>query len=68
LGFGGPSQFLISSIFAGTMFFLVGAGRTVITGGRWIMEGLEMLLVGGIASLVSFGVGWGVKGLFGIVV
>jgi VIT1/CCC1 family predicted Fe2+/Mn2+ transporter len=61
-------QFVLSSVFAATMFFLVGAGRTLITGGKWFMGGAEMLLVGGLASVVAYVVGWGVKTLFGIAV
>lgn len=61
-------QFVLSGVFAATMFFLVGASRTLITKGRWFMEGVEMLLVGGLASVVAYGVGWGVKTMFGIVV
>jgi len=68
--FGAPqdSQFYISSILAGLSFFVVGAGRTLITGGNWARAGLEMFLVGGVAAGVAYGVGWGVKSLFDIVV
>lgn len=62
------SQFFISSVLAGLSFFVVGAGRTIITGGNWAIGGLEMLLVGGVAAGVAYGVGWGVKGLLGIVI
>jgi len=61
-------QFVLSSVLAATMFFLVGAGRTLITKGKWFMGGVEMLLVGGLASSVAYVVGWGVKTVFSIVV
>jgi len=61
-------QFFISSVLAGLSFFVIGAGRTLVTGGSWAIGGLEMLLVGGVAAGVAYGVGWGVKGLFGIVI
>ena len=62
------SQFMLSSVFAASMFFLVGVGGTFITGGKWFIRGIEMLLVGGLASIVAYAVGWGVKTIFGIVV
>ena len=67
-GFASDTQFLVSSIFAGVMFFLVGAGRTIITGGKLLVGGMEVLLVGGVASAVAFGIGWGIKEAFGIIV
>ena len=67
-GFVSDTQFLVSSILAGAMFFLVGAGRTIITGGKLLVGGMEVLLVGGVASVVAFGIGWGVKEIFGIIV
>lgn len=68
--FGAPqdSQFYISCVLAGLSFFVIGAGRTLITGGNFARGGLEMLLVGGVAAGVAYGVGWGVKTMFGIVV
>ena len=61
-------QFALSGVLAATMFFLVGAGRTLITRGKWFMGGLEMLLIGGAASAVAYGVGWGVRTVFDITV
>jgi vacuolar iron transporter family protein len=60
-GFSVAQQFFISSALAGTMFFLVGAARTLITKGNAIKAGLEMLLIGGVAAFVAYGVGWAVK-------
>ena len=68
LGAPQDSQFFISSVLAGFSFFVIGAGRTLITGGNWAIGGLEMLLVGGVAAGVAYSVGWGVKAMFGIAV
>lgn len=72
LGIFATQQFLVSSLLAGFAFFSVGAARTFITKGSFLKGGLEMLLVGGMAAFVAYGIGWWVKGLvktvFGIVV
>lgn len=65
---GAEHQFFVSSALAGMMFFFVGAARTFITKGNPLKAGFEMLLIGGVASAVAFGVGWGIKTVFGIVV
>lgn len=61
-------QFFASSLLAALTFFGVGAARTFITKGNFFKAGLEMLVIGGIAAFVAYGVGWGVKALFGIAV
>ena len=61
-------QFLVSSVLATIMFFVVGGVRTLITGGGFLKGGLEMLLVGGVAATVAYGIGFVVKGIFNIVV
>lgn len=37
--------------------FAVGSLRTLVTGGRWLVAGLEMLTVGAAAATVAFGIG-----------
>jgi len=59
-------KFVISSLLAGTTFFAVGGIRTFITGGSFLKAGIEMLLVGGVAAVVAFSIGWGVKTVFAI--
>jgi len=44
----------------------VGAARTLINEGNALKDGLEMLFVGGLAAIVAFTLGWGVKTAFGI--
>jgi len=37
--------------------FSVGALRMVVVGQRWLQGGLEMLLIGGVASIIGYTVG-----------
>lgn len=60
-------RFAISIAATAISLFLVGAARTVVTRMPWFRSGLEMLIVGGIASLTAYLVGAGVKTLFGVV-
>ena len=62
------TNFVVASILAALTFFVVGAARTILTGGNPLKAGTEILLIGGFASGVAFFIGWGVKTLFGIVV
>ena len=55
--------FKISVILTGLTLFLVGAGKTLVTGGNWLKNGIEMLLVGTLAASVAYGVGWLLRGL-----
>jgi vacuolar iron transporter family protein len=61
-------QFLGSGLLAVFAFFLVGGGRTWITGGKFLIGSMEMLIVGGIASGVAYGVGWTIKTVVGVVI
>ncbi|MCH7828804.1 VIT1/CCC1 transporter family protein [Patescibacteria group bacterium] len=63
-----PNQFLLSSVVAGVAFFGVGAARSLVTAAPPLKAGLEMLLIGGLAAAVAFGIGFAIKTLFGIVV
>ncbi|MBI2634019.1 MAG: VIT1/CCC1 transporter family protein [Parcubacteria group bacterium] len=49
--------FEISLISTGLALFLVGALRTSFTGRKWFFEGLEMLVVGGIAASIAYFIG-----------
>lgn len=48
---------------AGVTFFAVGAAKSRVVERHWLRSGLETLVVGGIAALLAFGVGLGLKGL-----
>jgi len=61
-------QFFVSSVLAAIAFFGVGAARTLITKGNALKAGLEVLVIGGIAAIVAYGMGWGIKTVFGIVI
>lgn len=62
------NQFTVSAILAGLAFFFVGAVRARVTKERFWLSGLEILLVGGFAASVAYGVGWFIKTMFGIVI
>ena len=55
------SVFTVAACSTAAMLFIVGASRSLLTGQRWYLAGLEMLFVGGIASLIAYGVGYGVS-------
>lgn len=61
--FGGANVFLVSAISTGAALFAVGALRKVVTKKNWLVSGLEMLAVGGIASAVAYGIGYFVSQL-----
>jgi len=50
-------QFCISCIMTAIALFSVGALRMVVVGQRWLQGGLEMLLIGGVASIIGYTVG-----------
>ena len=53
---------LIALLTGGTLFVL-GSLKVFITGRKWLISGLEMLIVGGIASAAAYGVGVALSGL-----
>jgi len=63
--FGGLEDytFHLSLILTGLTLFAVGSLRTFVTRTRWWKSGLEMLMVGGMAALGAFLVGYLLKGL-----
>lgn len=52
------NMFRISILSTAAAFFLIGSSRTFITGRKWFVSGLEILIVGGVAASVSYGVGY----------
>jgi len=62
------TNFILSSMLAGVTFWAVGAARTLLTGGSPWRAGMEILVIGGLASGVAFIIGWAVKTSFGIVI
>lgn len=61
-------QLMVSVIATAISLFAVGAARTLVTGVGWFRSGMEMLLVGGLASFAAYAVAAGAKALFGIIV
>lgn len=62
------TSFILASVFAAVTFWFVGAARTLLTGGNPWKAGMEILIIGSMASLVAFAIGWVVKTSFGIVI
>lgn len=52
-----PIRFTLACILTGATLFSLGALKTTITGKSWIVSGLEMLFVGGIAAAAAYLVG-----------
>jgi VIT1/CCC1 family predicted Fe2+/Mn2+ transporter len=55
-----PNQhtFLASCIATGIALFVVGSLRTLVTRARWFVSGLEMLLIGSVAAVAAYVVGY----------
>jgi VIT1/CCC1 family predicted Fe2+/Mn2+ transporter len=51
-------SFLLSIILTASSLFVVGSMRSTITGTKWLISGIEMLLIGGLAAIVAYGVGY----------
>jgi VIT1/CCC1 family predicted Fe2+/Mn2+ transporter len=62
------TAFLLSGVLAALTFWFVGAARTLLTGGNPWKAGMEILMIGGLASGVAFVIGWAVKTSFGIII
>lgn len=54
----GEARFTWSIVATGTALFVVGSLRTLLTKGKWWMNGLEMLLIGAIAAAAAYGTGY----------
>ncbi|MFY9457863.1 MAG: VIT1/CCC1 transporter family protein [Candidatus Spechtbacterales bacterium] len=55
------NAFLYASIFTAIALFGIGAARSIFTEKSWFSSGLEMFLVGGLAAVVAYGIGFGVS-------
>ena len=62
-GFAEGREFAVSAVSAAVTFFLVGGARTIVTKRGFIPSGLEMLVVGGVASVLAYSVGFLVEAL-----
>ena len=62
------TSFVLSGVLAAVTFWVVGAARTLLTGGNPWKAGAEILVIGSMASAAAFAIGWVVKTSFGIVI
>jgi VIT1/CCC1 family predicted Fe2+/Mn2+ transporter len=58
-------QFKISIILTAIAFLIIGAVKGMVVGKKQIRAALETLLIGGIAAILAFAVGWFLRGLAG---
>lgn len=55
--------FVIAIILTGLTLFLLGALKVKVTGKSWMKSGIEMLIVGGLAAISAYGIGFLLSGL-----
>jgi VIT1/CCC1 family predicted Fe2+/Mn2+ transporter len=58
-------SFLFASILTGAALFILGALKVRITEKNWFVSGIEMFLVGSIAAVAAYGIGYIFSGLSG---
>jgi len=63
--FFGNGQFAVAAVFSGIALFTVGALRKFFSDRSWLISGLEMLLVGGSAAVIAYGIGALIKAFLG---
>jgi vacuolar iron transporter family protein len=57
------NQFLVACLLTGLALFSLGAVKTRVTEQNFVIAGVEMLLIGGIAAAVAYGIGFALAGL-----
>jgi VIT1/CCC1 family predicted Fe2+/Mn2+ transporter len=57
------SRFLVSAVATGVTLFVIGSLRTILTKQPIIRSGLEMLLIGGVAAAIAYGIGWWIEAM-----
>lgn len=62
------NAFTVSATATAVTFFIVGAARSLVIKTHPIIAGFEMLVVGGIASLIAFALGFMVQTFIGVAV
>lgn len=53
-------QFEVSAIATAITLFVVGSGRALFSRLHWFYAGMEMLLVGGVAASIAYGIGYAI--------
>jgi len=57
------NTFTVACYLTAFTLFLLGSAKVKVTGKNWFKSGLEMVLVGGIASAAAYGIGFLLQGL-----
>ncbi len=55
--------FTLSIVLTSVAFFIVGSVKAAIVDTRWYMSGIETLLIGGVAAVIAYVVGYVLRGL-----
>lgn len=55
--------YMISVVLTFITFFLIGSAKIFVTGKNWFKSGMETLVVGGLAAIIAYGVGYALRGL-----
>ena len=53
----------LSIIMTFIAFFFIGSAKVYITGKNWLKSGLQTLLIGGVAAIIAYGIGFLLRGL-----
>ncbi len=59
------NKFLLSAFLTGIAFLIIGSFKGKVIGKHWIRSALETLLIGGIAALIAYFVGYLLRGIVG---
>ena len=59
------AEFYWSVVLTALALFALGAAKVLVTARGWFRSGLEMMLVGGLAAIVAYVVGYALRGLQG---
>lgn len=57
------SVYQLSIILTFITFFFIGSAKVYVTGKNWLKSGLETLLVGGVAAIIAYAIGYFLRGL-----
>jgi VIT1/CCC1 family predicted Fe2+/Mn2+ transporter len=57
------SAFISSTVFTSIALFLVGSIKANIVDKKWFLSGLETLIIGGVAAVIAYLIGFWLKGL-----
>ncbi len=52
-----------SIVLTGAGFFAIGACKSKVVSQSWLREGVQTVMVGGVAAAIAFAIGWALRGL-----